>query len=77
MAAFPDSHIVRRCGQEIGEEARRRAAHVLQGGESIEALDAWLRGDGHRRNPGTSADLTAASLFIALRQGMINFPIRF
>src|SRR5262245_47041007 len=77
MAAFADSHIVRRCGPEIGEESRRRAARVLQGTESLEAFDAWLRADGHRRNPGTSADLVAASLFIALRDGKINFPLRF
>lgn len=28
-------------------------------------FDRWLRDDGHRRNPGTSADLVAASLFVA------------
>jgi triphosphoribosyl-dephospho-CoA synthase len=77
MARLPDSHIVRRCGPEIGEEARRRAARALQGQESLDDLDSWLRGDGHRRNPGTSADLVAASLFVALRRGMINFPLRF
>jgi len=27
-------------------------------------FDAWLREDGHRRNPGTSADLVAGSLFV-------------
>ena len=37
-------------------------------------LDFWLRSDGHRRNPGTSADLLAASLFAALREGIINLP---
>jgi triphosphoribosyl-dephospho-CoA synthase len=77
MAAFPDSHIVRRCGPEVGEASRRRAEQALNGQTTIEQLDAWLRADGNRRNPGTSADLVAASLFVALRQGMINFPLRF
>lgn len=27
-------------------------------------FDAWLRDDGHKKNPGTSADLVAASLFV-------------
>lgn len=27
-------------------------------------FDAWLRDDGHQKNPGTSADLVAASLFV-------------
>src|SRR5262245_39519089 len=31
MAAFPDSHIARRCGGQVAEEARRRAARVLNG----------------------------------------------
>lgn len=74
VAAFPDSHIVRRCGPDLGEEARRRAAEVLASRESIASFDAWLRADGHRRNPGACADLVAASLFVALRRGMIDFP---
>nr|MCS5627460.1 triphosphoribosyl-dephospho-CoA synthase [Planctomycetota bacterium] len=45
------------------------------GGESdLEGLDAWLREDGHRRNPGTSADLVAACLFLGLRAGIIGLP---
>ena len=31
------------------------------------AFDRWLRADGHRRNPGTTADLVAATLFAAQR----------
>jgi len=38
-------------------------------------LDAWLRAKGNRRNPGTTADLVTASLFIALRQGSITLPL--
>jgi triphosphoribosyl-dephospho-CoA synthase len=37
-------------------------------------FDAWLRSDGHRRNPGTTADLIAASLFAAFRDGVVPMP---
>ncbi|MCS6850573.1 MAG: triphosphoribosyl-dephospho-CoA synthase, partial [Gemmataceae bacterium] len=40
-------------------------------------FDAWLRADGQRRNPGTTADLVAASLFAALRQGILSPDDRF
>ena len=39
-------------------------------------LDFWLRSDGQRRNPGTSADLIAAGLFAALRERKIAGPFR-
>ena len=35
-------------------------------------FDFWLRQDGHRRNPGTSADLVAAGLFVSLQDGKIT-----
>ena len=68
MAAFPDSLIARKRGLEEARESRRRAAKVLAGRQKIAALDAWLRAVGHERNPGTSADLVTASLFVALRE---------
>ena len=33
---------------------------------AVGELDFWLRSDGHRRNPGTTADWMAASLFVAM-----------
>jgi triphosphoribosyl-dephospho-CoA synthase len=33
----------------------------------IAAFDRWLRDDKHRRNPGTTADLLTAALFVNLR----------
>jgi len=39
-------------------------------------FDFWLRSDGHRRNPGTTADLIAAALFVLLRDGLIDPPYR-
>lgn len=32
----------------------------------VGTFDFWLRSDGHRRNPGTTADLMGATLFVAI-----------
>ena len=65
-------------------QAAERATATLtarkSGGEAylraLADLDFWLRSDGHRRNPGTTADLMAAGLFVGLRQGWIVPPLR-
>jgi triphosphoribosyl-dephospho-CoA synthase len=76
LAKHPDSLIARKCGIEVAKEASERAQRVLESAwpdwEAIGRLDAWLREDGHRRNPGATADLVAASLFVALRKGIIQ-----
>jgi triphosphoribosyl-dephospho-CoA synthase len=85
MARYPDSLIARKCGQALAEETAARAARVLAQGlpghaayhEAVSDFDFWLRSDGHRRNPGTTADLIAAGLFAALRDGIIKTPWRF
>lgn len=85
MAALPDSLIARKRGSVEAAEASERARHVLnvwdqQGGSlpaALAAFDAWLRACGHARNPGTTADLVTASLFVALREDMINPRISF
>ncbi|HYV38230.1 MAG TPA: triphosphoribosyl-dephospho-CoA synthase [Gemmataceae bacterium] len=82
MARHPDSLIARKCGKELAEEASQRAAavvaagwpHTTAGRTAIVDFDKWLRADGHRRNPGTTADLVAACLFVALREGIITLP---
>jgi triphosphoribosyl-dephospho-CoA synthase len=83
IARFPDSLIVRKCGLSAAQEAGRRARAVLDAGwpqspagrDAFAALDGWLRGDGNRRNPGTSADLVTACIFAALRDNSIRLPI--
>ena len=75
MAKHPDSLIGRKLGVEVACESASRAAAVLASGwpqtesgrKAIGELDDWLRGDGNRRNPGTTADLIAAGLFVLLR----------
>ena len=84
MAQFPDSLIARKCGVEVARRSAALAQAVLDGGNAGEAvyqqrladLDFWLRADNHRRNPGTTADLIAAALFVNLRQGALTPPFR-
>lgn len=83
MSRFPDTLIARKCGVALAEESGVRAQRVLDAGglqtepgrQQLSQLDTWLRADGHRRNPGTTADLIAASLFAAARDDMIPFNI--
>lgn len=82
LAAHPDSLIARKCGPALAQESADRAAEALSMGqpgelsylEALADLDFWLRADGHRRNPGTTADLIAAGLFIALWKGIVQPP---
>ncbi len=71
LAAFPDSHIARKLGAEKAAEVQREAKKFQaalgaaeQPAEILPALLAWdavLKAEGI--NPGTSADLTVATLF--------------
>ncbi len=80
MANFPDTLIARKRGQAEAEEAANRAADVLakewpaspESHRLFAEFDAWLRAAGHERNPGTTADLVTASLFVALRNGTMR-----
>ncbi|HQR41616.1 MAG TPA: triphosphoribosyl-dephospho-CoA synthase, partial [Gemmatales bacterium] len=71
LATLGDSLIARKCGPAMAGEAQVRAQAVLAGQQTMEELDAWLRADGHRRNPGTTADLLCATLFLALVRGTL------
>jgi triphosphoribosyl-dephospho-CoA synthase len=84
LAEHPDSLIVRKCGAETGHRASALARQALERGEpgheayyqAVADLDFWMRSDGHRRNPGTTADLIAAGLFAGLRDGLLPPPWR-
>ena len=77
LAAAPDTHIVRRGGEALARRASQLAAESLAAGGvrseagrlSISAMDASLRDFRNLGNPGTTADLTAAALFVALLVG--------
>lgn len=81
LAAAPDSLIQRKLGAAAAEEASRRAEAVLLNGavrsepfqHALTDFDRWLRAAGNRRNPGTTADLIAAGLFVLLRDGRLNW----
>jgi triphosphoribosyl-dephospho-CoA synthase len=83
LSQFPDSLIARKCGQSAAREVSLRAQVVLdagvRGGEAylsaVADFDFYLRSEGNRRNPGTTADLIGAGLFAALRDGLIQSPI--
>jgi len=85
MSEHPDSLIARKCGHETAQRSAAMASRPLSAGvppeegyrRAVADLDFWLRSDGHRRNPGTTADLVAAGLFAALRDGIITLPCRF
>lgn len=68
LAAEVDTFVVTRNDREIAEEVRRRAQAVLDGDEDAEELaDELVDRD---INPGTTADILAAALFIALEGGL-------
>jgi triphosphoribosyl-dephospho-CoA synthase len=78
MANHPDTLIARKCGWAEAEEAARRAKAVLDADwAELNRFDAWLREDGHRRNPGATADLLTACLFVLLREVTITLPPQF
>ncbi len=74
LAEVPDTHIARKCGGEEARRVSRVAARVLAASERgsserrlrVAHLDAGLRLEGNLLNPGTTADLTAAALFVRL-----------
>lgn len=70
LAAFPDSHIMRKYGAATATEVRDRARGMIplldarsdreQAIAALLAFDCWLKE--RRLNPGTCADLTVATL---------------
>jgi triphosphoribosyl-dephospho-CoA synthase len=76
LAKHPDTLIARKAGIAEAREASRRAAAVLAAGwDTFAEFDAWLPAEGRQRNPGTTADLLTACLFILLREGTIRLPL--
>jgi triphosphoribosyl-dephospho-CoA synthase len=68
LADQPDTFVVTRNSEAAAEEATERARAVLEGAEDGEELAEEFRD--RDINPGTTADITAAALFIALEGGM-------
>jgi triphosphoribosyl-dephospho-CoA synthase len=74
MAQIPDTLIARKAGAAAAVAVARRARAVVRAGGFLtrkglmaaRRLDADLRRRGNRLNPGTSADVIAAALFVWL-----------
>lgn len=85
LAHQPDTLIGRKLGPAVAAEVSARAREVLAAGgtrdaagrAALAAFDAGLRDAHNSRNPGTTADLTAAALFAALvEDGWRTDPLR-
>ncbi|GIW79976.1 MAG: triphosphoribosyl-dephospho-CoA synthase [Gemmatales bacterium] len=83
LSDFPDSLIARKRGIAEARLASEKAREILDAGwpESAkarslaESFDRWLSQPGQQRNPGTTADLVAATLFVCLCEGLLRFPL--
>jgi len=79
LAAVPDTLVARKRGRAAAERVSAGAAGVIDAGgvrtdagrAALDAFDAALRADGNALNPGTTADLVTAVLFVALLEGAL------
>lgn len=82
LARGPDSLILRRHGAAVAEEVRHRAERLVVGQagpgwtHGVAGFDNFLR-QPRRLNPGTTADLVAAALYILLRDGRLRPALPF
>lgn len=74
LSRVPDTLISRKRGSEIAFRISRQAGEILslggvftsEGRKALAEMDASLRDEAHTLNPGTTADLTAAAVFLLL-----------
>lgn len=74
LADSPDTLITRKLGPDAASEVRARAIAVRAAGgmrtnagrHAVASLDLALRDARNSRNPGTTADITAAAVFVVL-----------
>ncbi|HYK82052.1 MAG TPA: triphosphoribosyl-dephospho-CoA synthase [Gemmatimonadales bacterium] len=77
LATAPDTHIGRKLGAAAAAAVHARAGAALAAGgvrtpagrAALAALDAELRDGRNTKNPGATADLTAAGIFVVLLDG--------
>jgi triphosphoribosyl-dephospho-CoA synthase len=68
LATCPDTHVAKRHGRETAERVTDWAAAIRDGEGDVEQFADALVAEG--LNPGTTADVLAAGLFVALRRGV-------
>src|SRR5204862_424383 len=74
LAASPDTHIARKLGIDAAVRVQRSARAVLNvggirtmaGRDAVAALDRELRDEANTLNPGATADLTGAAIYVVL-----------
>jgi triphosphoribosyl-dephospho-CoA synthase len=79
LAAVPDTLIARKRGADAAGRVAAGAREVLSAGgvrsargrTALAEFDTSLRRDGNALNPGTTADLVTAVLFVALLEGVL------
>ena len=79
LAAVPDTLIARKRGSEAATRVTAGARQVVSAGgvrtargrTALAEFDASLRQKGNALNPGTTADLVTAVLFVALLEGVL------
>jgi triphosphoribosyl-dephospho-CoA synthase len=79
LAGVPDTLIARKRGAEAAGQVSAGAREVLtaggvrtaEGRASLAEFDASLRREGNALNPGTTADLVTAVLFVGLLEGVL------
>lgn len=84
LARVPDTLIARKRGAEVATQVSCWARETLSlggvltvsGRASLQELDHALRDVGHTLNPGTTADLTAAAIFVLLMCDIVNRGFR-
>lgn len=83
LARYGDSLILRKCGTDDCQKVRLMACQALEPlatndreayMAALAELDFWLRSDGNKRNPGTTADLISAGLFVGIINEEISAP---
>jgi triphosphoribosyl-dephospho-CoA synthase len=83
LSKYPDSLIARRFGPQVAAAVSREARRIvdLQSEWPVDPgtfgrFNVWLGRQGPPHcNPGTTADLVTASLFVAFRQNIIQLPL--
>jgi triphosphoribosyl-dephospho-CoA synthase len=80
LAHAPDTHVARRGGDAAAQAVTDRARGALRAGGvrsaagriAIDEMDRALRDKRNLGNPGTTADLTAAAIFVLLLRGGVG-----
>lgn len=80
LAEAPDTLVARKLGPDAANAVRDRAIAVRAAGgmrsdagrRAVAAFDLELRDSRNSRNPGTTADITAAAVFVVLLNGGLN-----